>query len=353
MAKQHTSLPMQSHVVDEKHDHIHGNASLRSPTSVAHGSDNGGAGVLPGGSLNKKQETKVHPVVIIALWISLSMSVIIYNAWILKDKGLGFNYPIFLTTFHMAFSTVGTRLLARYTHLLDGLANVEMTKDRWIKSILPIGFLFSASLALSNYAYLFLSVAYIQMVKAFTPVAVLLISIFFGLKQANPTLLGIVFAISCGVALASYGELDFQMFGFILQVLAILFESSRLVMIQVLLQGLKMDPLVSLYYFAPVCAAMLAIALPIIEGLEPFLQLGKVGPIVLLTNASCAFCLNIASVFLIGAASSLVLTLAGVVKDILLIFGSMFLLGSVVTGPQYLGYAIALAGLVAFKLHKS
>lgn len=33
------------------------------------------------------------------------------------------------------------------------------------------------------------------------------------------------------------------------------FESSRLVMIQVLLQGLKMDPLCSLHYYAPVSCA--------------------------------------------------------------------------------------------------
>ncbi len=57
--------------------------------------------------------------------------------------------------------------------------------------------------------------------------------------------------ISFGVALASYGQGDFAMSGFICQVLAIGFESSRLVMIQVLLQGLKMDPLVSLYTSLP------------------------------------------------------------------------------------------------------
>lgn len=188
--------------------------------------------------------------------------------------------------------------------------------------------------------------------QAFTPVAVLLISISFGLKTANTALIGIVLAISCGVALASYGEASFDTYGFVLQVLAILFESSRLVMIQVLLQGLKMGPLVSLYYFAPVCAILLGCALPFFEGLAPFMELGRVGPFVLLSNASCAFALNIAAVFLIGAASSLVLTLAGVVKDILLIFGSMMVLGSVVTGLQYLGYSIALAGLVAFKMHK-
>jgi hypothetical protein len=37
-----------------------------------------------------------------------------------------------------------------------------------MRSILPIGLLFSGSLILSNTAYLYLSVAYIQMLKADT-----------------------------------------------------------------------------------------------------------------------------------------------------------------------------------------
>lgn len=50
------------------------------------------------------------------------------------------------------------------------------------------------------------------------------------------------------VALASYGEVAFDMGGFLCQALGILFEAARLVSIQKLLTGLKMGPLVSLYY---------------------------------------------------------------------------------------------------------
>ena len=45
--------------------------------------------------------------------------------------------------------------------------------------------------------------------------------------------------ISSGCALAAYGEINIEMFGFLCQVFAVGFESSRLVMIQILLQGLK------------------------------------------------------------------------------------------------------------------
>lgn len=92
------------------------------------------------------------------------------------------------------------------------------------------------------------------------------------------------------------------------------FEASRLVMIQMLLHGLKMDPLVSLHYYAPVCALINLAILPFTEGLAPIFALARVGPLILLSNAALAFGLNVAAVFLVGAGSGLVLTLAGVFK---------------------------------------
>jgi hypothetical protein len=82
MSKEHTSLPMQSLSVDEKHDPINGHASLRSPGAQGNGASghSAAAGILPGGSMSKKPERKVHPAFIIVIWISVSMSVIIYNA---------------------------------------------------------------------------------------------------------------------------------------------------------------------------------------------------------------------------------------------------------------------------------
>ena len=85
-------------------------------------------------------------------------------------------------------------------------------------------------------------------------------------------------------------------------------------MIQILLHNLKMDPLVSLHYYAPVCAIINLFFLPFTEGLEPFYQLKDLGVLVLVSNAAVAFLLNVAAVFLVGVASSLVLTLSGVFK---------------------------------------
>jgi len=275
----------------------------------------------------------------------------LFNKWILATAG--FPFPIFLTTWHLVFTTAMTRILRSYTHLLDGLEKVRIDRTMYMQAIVPIGVLFSLSLICSNQAYLYLSVAFIQMLKATTPVAVLLVSWVLGTSKPSIRVLGNVSIIVLGVIIASYGEIAFVLAGFLFQAAGIVFESVRLVMVQKLLSSpeYKMDPLVSLYYFAPVCAVMNAIVCWYIEGprldLEVLLNVG-IAPLVL--NAGVAFGLNIAVVFLIGKTSSLVLTLSGVLKDILLVATSMIIWGTPVTMVQFFGYAIALAGLVWYKL---
>ena len=70
--------------------------------------------------------------------------------------------------------------------------------------------------------------------------------------------LGNVSFIVIGVVIASFGEIKFHLLGFLFQIGGITFEAIRLVMVQRLLSSseFKMDPLVSLYYFAPICAVM-------------------------------------------------------------------------------------------------
>lgn len=67
-------------------------------------------------------------------------------------------------------------------------------------------------------------------------------SVAMGLDSFNRRKAIVVLAISFGVALASYGELNFVFSGFIFQCLGIIFEATRLVAIQKLLQGMRMDP---------------------------------------------------------------------------------------------------------------
>lgn len=192
------------------------------------------------------------------------------------------------------------------------------------------------------------------MLKAFTPVAVLGFSSVCGLESPKSLEIMIVLIICFGVAITSVGEAYFSITGFIFQSIGILSETARLVLTNLLMKQVKLDPLSSLYYIAPACSLLLLVLFIVFESrdfpIERLLEDNFYG--VLIVNGFVAFALNVAVVLLIGNASALVLTLAGIVKDVLLVVSSVLLLGSTVTPMQYFGYSIALIGLNVHKDYK-
>lgn len=197
-----------------------------------------------------------------------------------------------------------------------------------------------------------------------------------GVSQPSLKVFLNVLAIVIGVIIASIGEIKFVWIGFIYQIGGIIFEALRLTMVQRLLSSaeFKMDPLVSLYYFAPVCAIMNGVVALFWEVPRVTMdEIYHVGLFTFFLNGMCAFLLNVSVVFLvranafsnahrlwmqltprvstqIGKTSSLVLTLCGVLKDILLVIASIIIWGTQVTALQFFGYSIALAGMIYYKL---
>ena len=135
------------------------------------------------------------------------------------------------------------------------------------------------------------------------PVAVLIASWILGVAPINLKQLGNVSLIVVGVVIASLGEIKFDLTGFLYQAGGITFEATRLVMVQRLLSSseFKMDPLVSLYYFAPVCAVMNSVVALVLEipamGMK---NIYDVGIFMLVANAMVAFLLNVSVVFLVS-----------------------------------------------------
>ncbi|KAJ3009498.1 hypothetical protein HKX48_007909 [Thoreauomyces humboldtii] len=137
-----------------------------------------------------------------------------------------------------------------------------------------------------------------------------------------------------------------------LQAGALLFESTRLVLIQKLLSGrdIKMEALVGLYYFAPVCAGVNIICTYILESdrlsWEAF---GRVGVTVFFFNGLTSFLLNVFAVLVIKRTSTLVLALCGLLKDIGIVVIATIIYGTPIGGLQGFGYSLALLGLIRYK----
>ncbi|KAK8143465.1 solute carrier 35 member [Beauveria asiatica] len=267
----------------------------------------------------------LHPGFFIAFWMATSSGVILFNKWVLSAAD-----------FHSRHK-------------------VPMNCETYMKSIMPMGVLFSLSLITGNLAYLYLSVSFIQMLKASNAVVTLLATWALNIASPNLKFLGNVAFIVFGVMIATFGEIQFHLLGFFFQACAIIFGTLRLVLVQRLLSHpeLNMDPMVSLYYYAPACALFNGVLTAVIEAPDMRLSdFSSVGVPMLLANAFVAFLLNVSIVLLLGKTSAVALTMSAILKDILLVFASMVLFGDPVSGQQFIGYSIAMGGLIYYKIDR-
>eukprot|EP00249_Psilotum_nudum_P020554 c27755_g2_i1 orf=938-2026(-) len=308
-----------------------------------------GKGMTGNSSLVKKV---LMSYLYVAIWIFLSFTVIIFNKYILDKKMYNWPYPITLTMIHMGFCSLVAFLLIRVFKLVEPIG---MTKDVYMSSIIPIGALYSLSLWLSNSAYIYLSVSFIQMLKALMPVAVYSIGVVLKKESFQSQTMANMVGISVGVAIAAYGEAMFNAWGVMLQLGAVVFEATRLVLIQILLtsKGITLNPITSLYYVAPCCFIFLSIPWIIVE--YPLLKATssfKFDYLTFGTNSACAFALNLAVFLLIGKTSALTMNVAGVVKDWLLITFSWSIIRDRVTPINLLGYGLAFLGVCYYNHSK-
>ncbi|EFJ40110.1 hypothetical protein VOLCADRAFT_100128 [Volvox carteri f. nagariensis] len=201
-------------------------------------------------------------------------------------------------------------------------------------NVLPIAALFSGTLWLGNAAYLYLSVAFIQMLKAQMPVTVFLVGVLLGTEKYSHMYALNMVVVGIGIATASYGEINFNFVGVIFQIGSIVTESFRLCLIQLLLQasGIKLNPVTTLYYVAPACFVFLCIPFAFLELPKMLAPYDSATPglvnfpaLWLFISAVSAFALNMSVFLLIGRSSALTMNVAGVIKDWLLILLSVML----------------------------
>lgn len=285
----------------------------------------------------------------IVLWIFLSAAVILINKYILAYAG--FPYPIALTLTHMLFCAS----LAASLIKLGVCEGASIDSATYMRCVLPIAALFSGTLWMGNAAYLYLSVAFIQMLKAMMPITVFAVGVVLGTEKYSHSYALNMVLVAIGVAVASYGELNFDVFGVIFQCGSIVTESFRLALIQILLQqrGIKLNPVTTLYYVAPACFVFLMIPFSFLEmprmiGDETL----QVRPWLLLGSAAAAFALNMSVFLLIGRSSALTMNIAGVLKDWLLIMLSVMMFKSPVAQIQLAGYFLAFLGVCWYNYQK-
>jgi Triose-phosphate Transporter family len=202
-------------------------------------------------------------VLVICSYLVIGPSLILLNDSILKDD---FPYPFFLAMCGVFFTLIFTTssVALGFVHLEARPA--MSSPSSYLYKVMPVGFFTCSSLVFGNIVYLYLSVSFIQMLKAFTPAIALVVSYLFGLEPAvSRKLVFSVLGLSIGTCVAAFGEVNFSIIGVLFMLMSQLSEVLRLVMMQVLLCKQNFTVFEGLYYLTPAAFFWLILAVLVFE----------------------------------------------------------------------------------------
>ena len=291
----------------------------------------------------------------ILLYMTVGPALILVNKQILTTYGFG--YPMLVSGLGQASSAIGATFVVKimkWQPLSDQAQ--KMTWSFYRRNMVVVGAAFAASLCFGNAGYMYLTVSFVQMLKAFTPCVVVAMLYVTGVDSPSQKVSLSVLGMSLGTVVASLGEANFNLLGFLIMCCAETAEATRLVLTQRLLCNLRFGAFEGLYLMAPICALWMwglacFLEVPRVMAKGDFQRIQDHFPIFCFA-ALLGFAVNVASFLVIKRTSSVMVKLLGTARNAGLVLFSALAMGEEVTGQQALGYTICLLFFGCYNYYK-
>ena len=273
---------------------------------------------------------------------------IMSNKHVLSD--VGFAFPLSLSFLTLTFSWAVCWVAIR-VGLVDFKHKDMVDRKFYVTNIMPIGALSAGTIVLGMASYLFLTVSFVQMLKAFTPVMTLAFMTSFGLTRPTREIIGCVMVICLGTAFAGLGELNFSLLGMGCMLSAQMCEALKLVFTQLMLKNYKFNVVETLYYVTPISAAWVLLFVIIVE----FRHFDSTTWDMFINNKGAflfssvmAISTNAINAVVIQHTNALMLKLVATARNGVLVLFNAAVMGEVVTGIQFCGYSVSLVGFLFY-----
>ena len=218
--------------------------------------------------------------------------------------------------------------------------------------------LFCMNIVVGNLSINFTSVAMSQVIRSSIPGFTMLLSYQLLSKTFSTAHILTVGLVIVGVALATYGDLEFTWLGFLLTVTGCLLSSLKSITTSVFLVGdLKFHPMELILRMATFAIPQMALLAFLygetheIFGLGPDHEGFDFYPallVALAVNGTMAFSLNFSNFMFTRSTSALTVTVAGSVKNVLTIVLSVLVFSTPITLLNSIGTVVTIAGASAY-----
>ncbi|KAJ3680223.1 hypothetical protein LUZ60_016501 [Juncus effusus] len=276
----------------------------------------------------------------LALSVASSVAIVICNKALMSF--LGFPFATTLTSWHLMV-TFCTLHVAQKLHFFE-------PKQIDSQTVILFGMLNGTSIGLLNLSLGFNSIGFYQMTKlAIIPFTVLLETIFLKKKFSQSVRLSLL-VLLLGVGIASVTDLELNMLGSILSLLAIATTCVGQILTNTIQKRLKVSSTQLLYQSAPYQSAILFATGPFVDQLltnQNVFSHAYTLPVVGFIVLSCliAVSVNFSTFLVIGTTSPVTYQVLGHLKTCLVLSFGYTLLHDPFTARNILGILIAIFGM--------
>ncbi|GAA93643.1 uncharacterized protein L969DRAFT_91308 [Mixia osmundae IAM 14324] len=298
--------------------------------------------------LDPTERSRVPALTVGTIFIVLTVIMLFLNRAVFDPEALDYPYPFLMSSLASLFALAILACIGRVTRLLEGLPALQLGWSHFVQLSAPIGIFHALGIALASIAFAHIAPATVQMLTAFVPLLVLVLTSNLGLRNiSRPTIILVI--ATCGfVGLANLqrgGPFNiwamFALVGFVLS------SAGKLVAVEQCL-SVVYNPVIAMYVALPSTLVATLFFVPLLEGRAAFAAFwSHIGLFVLIPYVTLA-ALHIVSLFFMVAWTSALSTAlcALAVEMIVMLFGGLS--GAQSSGIRILGYFGASFGLAAY-----
>ncbi|KAF3324513.1 putative sugar phosphate/phosphate translocator [Carex littledalei] len=303
-------------------------------------------------------------LVYVLIWYTLSTCLTLYNKEMLGKKYFHFPAPLLMNTVHFTMQAVFSKVIIFFRSRKSGNRDEKMSWRDYSIRVVPLGLATALDINLSNVSLVFITVTFATMCKSAGPIFILLFAFAFRLEKPSFKILGIMFVISVGVLLSVAKATEFNLWGFILIMLAAALSGFRWAVTQILLQ-VHFVQLFFLFFLmhysvSPVMAIVTAI---LSLAIDPWSEFSKSiffnnprhiirSCILLLFGGAMAFLMVLTEYVLVSDTSAVTVTVIGIFKDAVTILVAVLFFNDPFTWLKGIGLLIITSGVGLFNWYK-
>eukprot|EP00933_Yihiella_yeosuensis_P062076 TRINITY_DN649_c3_g1_i2.p1 TRINITY_DN649_c3_g1~~TRINITY_DN649_c3_g1_i2.p1 ORF type:complete len:377 (+),score=56.98 TRINITY_DN649_c3_g1_i2:119-1249(+) len=291
-------------------------------------------------------------LVIGGMYICVSACLITFNKYMMMPGH--FPHAVHLTAVHMTVTfLLSLSLYGIAPKLFPSMDSCKENRLTVLKYVAPLGLLFAVSLATSNLAYSYSSVAFLQFCKEGNVALMFFMSCAVGFTSFSWTKCAILSVVITGCSVCAHGEIKFVWIGLFVQLASQFAECSKNLLGEVIMSkaGLKLDVLTFVLFQAPCSLIPLMIGVYVRWSPQVWQDLVHMWP-TLIANALVAFLLNILIALTLKRLSALAFVIIGLVKDIAIVLCSAVVFSDPISHTQRVGFVITLSGIFLWSRHK-